>query len=545
VGWWTLDEAGPAFLDRALGNTGTGSNTAAVPGGGINGGAVRFDGSTTFLSVPDAAGINFGSGDFSIDLWLRTSSDTGVRTILDKRALGQAGSLIGYHFYLYNGRLGVQLADFGYANYISDLFVADGVWHHVAVTVERSAPNGIRFYADGIQGSLTGNPTSHQGSLTNTVPLTIGTRSAGLSGADWRGDLDEIELFNRVLQPAEVASLYGAFKYGKCKCAELKATPRAWWRFDEPTGATKAVDDGGDPQGPFDVALVAAQPHTPGRVGGDLLFSGAPSGVGPANDAALALSFGPGSSGGFSIDAWVKTTTHSGPLVTALGTDPIDRGANGYELYYDSGQLGFGLRAIDANFVITGVAVSCSSCPSIANGQWHLVGVAVAWGAGGSSPTATLFIDGAAVATATATNPLMGISGGAFRIGAHVRTGRLPDDTYFTGELDEVELFDRALTQADFASIFAAGAAGKCQPCDLAPRVVTPCSKPGQSSCPGGMFCDFPSTCGANNTGGFCAPRPHVCSPVSAPVCGCDGFTYVNSCAAAAAGTSVNHAGAC
>ncbi|HET9765388.1 MAG TPA: LamG-like jellyroll fold domain-containing protein [Thermoanaerobaculia bacterium] len=553
MGWWTLDEAGPAYLDRALGDTGTGSNTAAVPGGGINGGAARFDGATSFISVPDASGVNFGSGNFSVDLWLRTSVNgvnTGVWTILDKRQSGQSApaALTGYHVYLYNGRLGIQLADFGYDNYVSNLFVADGLWHHVAVTVDRTTQAGIRFYADGVQGSVTGDPRTHQGSLTNTVPLRIGTRSAALSGAYWPGDLDEIELFNRVLAPSEVAAIAKAFKNGKCKCAELKVVPRAWWRFDDPAGATTALDDGGDPQGPFDAALVGAQTNASGRVRRGLEFLGGVSAVGVANDAPLAISFGSGAPGGFSIDAWVKTTAPSGPLVTALTTDPLDRGANGYELRYSSGLLSFRLQAIDTNFVITGLEVSCSSashCPVIDNDAWHLVGVTLAWGPGGSSATATLFVDGKAYDTVTATTPLLGIAGGTFRIGAHVRTGRLPDDTYFTGALDEVELFDRALTEADFASIFAAQGAGKCQPCDLTPRAVISCGKATTPECPGGLFCDLFPICGAGTAGGVCAVRPHACSPLSAPVCGCDRKTYANSCAAAARGVSVSHAGAC
>jgi hypothetical protein len=539
VGWWTLDEAGPAFYDRALGDTGTGFNTIHLTGG-INGGAVRFDGSTSFISVADQPAINFGTGDFSIDLWLRTNFNSpSVRSILDKRASGP----LGYHLFLYKGMLGLQLADAtGYTNYVSNLFIANGLWNHVAVTVDRTAHAGIRFYLNGTPGTLTGDPTSHAGSLSNTVPLIFGSRSAAFPGAFWRGDLDEIELFNRVLQPAEVASIWTAGAAGKCKCAALAITPRAWWRFDEPAGSV-AFDSGGDPQGPFDGTVIGAQRNAAGRVRGDLLFNGTSDAVSVANEAPLALSFSPGTAGAFSIDAWVKPMAPSGPIVTDVSTDPLDRGANGYSFFYLNGQLAFSVQAIDANFNLTFLDVSCTSCPAIDNNQWHLAGVALSWGAGGNSATATLFLDGVPVATASAT--LAGVAGGDFRIGAHVRTSRISDATFFSGEIDEVELFDRALTQADFASIFAAGGAGKCQPCNLAPRPVTSCGTQGAPACPGGEFCDFPTACGTTNTGGVCAVRPMVCSPVSAPVCGCDKATYNNSCEAAARGISVNHTGPC
>jgi len=58
-------------------------------------------------------------------------------------------------------------------------------------------------------------------------------------------------------------------------------------------------------------------------------------------------------------------------------------------------------------------------------------------------------------------------------------------------------------------------------------------------------YCDWDDdSCGAADGSGTCQPRPEVCAD-DAPVCGCNGTSYLGACAAAADGTDVSAAGGC
>ncbi|MCX6122635.1 MAG: T9SS type A sorting domain-containing protein [Ignavibacteriales bacterium] len=219
VAWWPFDEtSGSTSIDLAgFNNSGTHINGPVPVPAKVSGG-LQFDGINDYVAVPDHSELNFGTGDFSIDAWIKTSDSTNLKIIVDKQTLN--GYIYqGYSFYLNYGYLTVQLADgvppTYFTNWSPFVFVADGNWHHVAVTVSRSNNNGIVFYKDGVATQF-GDPTVRSGSLTTTSPLTIG-RQSYTDQFEFNGILDEIELFNRALSSQEIVSIFAADSAGKCK----------------------------------------------------------------------------------------------------------------------------------------------------------------------------------------------------------------------------------------------------------------------------------------------------------------------------------------
>jgi hypothetical protein len=73
------------------------------------------------------------------------------------------------------------------------------------------------------------------------------------------------------------------------------------------------------------------------------------------------------------------------------------------------------------------------------------------------------------------------------------------------------------------------------------------CGTRGAGPCADGQYCMFPASanCGRADAPGRCQPKPGVCTFELNPVCGCDGETYSNPCAAASAGVSVEGEGEC
>ncbi|MEG8947247.1 SdrD B-like domain-containing protein [Rosettibacter firmus] len=220
VAWWSFDFSSKDSPQDLAGynNFGTKMNGPIAVAGKVLG-ALQFDGIDDYIEVKDHSELNFGTGDFSFDAWIKTDAKTGVEVLVDKRKAYNTG----YSFFLNDGYLSLQLADgsgfSGYTNYASPVFVADGNWHHIAITVSRNNRQGILFYLDGVSTQF-GDPTTNPATLTNTDNLRIGRNSSAGSNdpiGTFKGILDEIELFNRVLTSQEVQAIYNAGSAGKCK----------------------------------------------------------------------------------------------------------------------------------------------------------------------------------------------------------------------------------------------------------------------------------------------------------------------------------------
>jgi len=193
--WWMNEGSGNKVFDLS----GNGCNCVLsgdpqwIPG--KFGPALDFDGND-YGTVTHKSSLVLPN-QLSVSFWIKTTS-VARNTILD-------------HFYrdwefaIDDPDLLVWYGDnVSYADVVfSGGFTADGLWHHIVITVDKAA-GIIKAWKDGI---YIGTETDSLLSGSSTQDLYIASRGAGSSQV-FPGSLDNIHIYNRLLTSSEIALLY-------------------------------------------------------------------------------------------------------------------------------------------------------------------------------------------------------------------------------------------------------------------------------------------------------------------------------------------------
>lgn len=197
-----------------------------------------------------------------------------------------------------------------------------------------------------------------------------------------------------------------------------------YYPLDENTGTVAGDDSSNAAHG----TLVGSPTWATGQVGSALTFNGSSQAVSVGNNSQTQLTNG-------TVSAWVKSTA-------STGTRAIVHKLNSYYLQFSAGKL--------ALYDWTGAA-TCAATATSTDGNWHHVAMTLQSGVTNGS---VLYVDGAAVKTCTWT-PVS--QTGSLVVGA-AYSGSYSN--YFDGTIDEVKLFNRALSADEIAAERSAGVAG-------------------------------------------------------------------------------------
>ncbi len=456
VGWWKGD---------GNGNDSAGTNNATVPAGVTYAPAevdlgFNLDGQAHQIIVPDAPALNFsGNQDFSLEAWIQPLANPGnwqdIMAIIDKRIAPDTITQLGYELDLQGGVVVFQMADvlapYSWNNFSAGPDLRDGKFHHVAVTVHRTSTTGGQIYIDG-QVVLTFDPTVCPGDLSNTGPLRIGNHATPGLQAYYKGIIDEVSLYNRALASGEITAIYNAGSAGKCApaagdCVTPPSDLISWW-----PGEGNADDivsgNNGSPVGKLS--------YTNGEVGQAFQFDGSTSYI-PV-PASPSLNIGATGSG-ITIECWVKPY-HLGP-VGAAGLPIVEwdsSSTDGTALWFEASyQLFADIKDTSNNAHVIQTAANTISTNSLQH-------VAVTYDK--ASGAAMLYINGV---MAVSNNIGSFTPQTTYPMNIGRRTGQpIGDGDTFSGLIDELSLYNRALSASEIAAIYNAGSAGKCAPASTA-----------------------------------------------------------------------------
>lgn len=115
-------------------------------------------------------------------------------------------------------------------NTLSTTNLADNNWHNIIETYEYDAAGTIaNVYVDGVQ-EITNKLLLSFGQLTGS--LFLGSRNG--SAQFYVGKLDEVAVWNSILDPSDIEEIYNATSTGKTADLSTLATPPlAWYRMGD------------------------------------------------------------------------------------------------------------------------------------------------------------------------------------------------------------------------------------------------------------------------------------------------------------------------
>jgi len=264
----------------------------------------------------------------------------------------------------------------------------------------------------------------------------------------------------------------------------------AWWRGD---------GDATDVTGAHNGTLLYGTTFSPGVAGQAFTFDLSRARVSIPDDDAFKLT------DSLSFEGWIKVASYAPGLIFIRGDNR--GGLDPYHMSMQpSGQLHWGINTADNNFAFV------QSPNAVPLGEWIHVAAVL----DGATGNLGLYVNGSLVSqTNTSLRPLRDLdpnSEPTLGIGNHGGTfHHFP----FHGSVDEWALYSRALSAAEIAGIFQAGAAGKCSITNPPPTRVfdlstdfSSASNPagawsyGYTATLGGQFnlLTFAKTFGANNS---------------------------------------------
>jgi len=369
--------------------------------------ALDFDGTDDYVQIPDADSLDIAD-ELSVFLWINTSQVVNYSSPFSKW-----GNWQGYELYTSSGKLSAMVRDINLnvaqidqANFVLN----DGSWHFIGFTFTRTL---LKVYGDG-DFITSADSSALTGSIDNTNNVRVGMRNLGGNAFD--GIIDEVRVYNRALSAEEIRTLYNerAFSLDNGRVLYLP--------FNEGSG-TKTRD------------LSLYQNHgtisgaswVTGKIGMGLSFDGSNDDVAISDSNSLDIT------SQITIAFWMYANDTSG------WRTPINKAGTFHSEY---------LRGAGNKFkwfiTFVGGAQTFNSNTNVNDllGAWHHIVFTY------DGSYMRIYIDGKLDAIRAITD-ILAVNTAILYLGSQNHT-----DQWFSGKLDEVFIFNRALSAEEIRTLY-------------------------------------------------------------------------------------------
>lgn len=363
-----------------------------------------LDGASSQVEIVEVPGLTFRrNGDFSVGLWVKTTSGDSDPSIIGDKDWG-SGSNPGFVMAYIGSNWKLNAGDGTNRVDINGNDINDGDWHFIMSTFDRDGDATI--YQDGVAVGSTS--MAGIGEMNSGFPMRIGQDGTGAYSKFFNGSVGEVYLYDRALT-ADEAAMAARKKTGmqsRSSTGDIFNIPLTL----DPT-VTTTVEEGRNV----------------------LTFDGSNQAV--ANDGGeLDFRF----TGDYSIALWVNTTSsNSDPSIIA----DKDWGSGG--------NPGFILSQIGSNWKLNagnGGARIDANGNDINDGVWHLIGATF-----DRDGSATIFQDGITLGSVDMTALTDMTVANSIRL-AQDGTGAY--SLWYEGKIANTMIFDYVLSEDEILSLF-------------------------------------------------------------------------------------------
>ena len=450
ISYWKFDESeGITASDSADANDGTLINGPVWTAGKV-GGALSFDGLDDYVEVPNSANLDITDA-ITIEAWVyMISAPTNMRVICKPYSISAWTSpYADYELVILNEATGWsgypgRAVYFGlnlggawiYLGTTSLNTVPLDAWTHLAATYDGSSMkiciNGIERAFRSVSGTIG----------TSDNPLFIGTRTPA-PGEVFSGLIDEVAIYGRALSEAEIQQHYENGSY-EVECVPPPSGMVSWWPGDTDANDIQDGNNG--------TLINDALAGVTGKVDGAFSFDGVDDYVDVGNI---------GVTGDWTIDFWTKLDTVAPRIQYPIGisTRLSPHYGSGVFMAFTDDSNAWGLYDGNQNWQKPYLHLVLGS-PVSADVWYHIAVIK-------SGTTYTLYLNGN---YENSESILDDIDITNLQVGRRLDPGG--GFGHFDGLIDEVEIFNRALTSSEIQAIYLAGSAGKCKITNQPPVAV-------------------------------------------------------------------------